>query len=72
MKYETIYDCWFLVNFKTNMIITWSIVEETMYKHQREFVQLDLDVVVFDELTEQMKSSLDIYTGADLKGVGSA
>ena len=58
---QTIFDSYFLVNFKSNVIITWGR-EEDMYQHQNDFIHIDLAVVTFNELTQTMKSSLEFYT----------
>ena len=58
---QTIFDSYFLVNFKSDVIITWGR-EKNMYQHQNDFIHIDLAVVTFNELTQTMKSSLEFYT----------
>ena len=57
---QTIFDSYFLVNFKSDTIITWG-KEEDMYKHQYDFIQIDLQIVAFENLTQTMKSSLEFH-----------
>jgi len=58
---ETIFNSYFLVNFKSNVIIKWG-TEIEMQKLQYEFIYLDLSIVTFENLTQTMKSSLEFYT----------
>jgi hypothetical protein len=58
---ETIFDSYFLVNFKHDAIIKWGS-EKDMYRMQYHLIYLDLDVVAFQNLTQKMKSSLEFYT----------
>jgi len=58
---ETIFNSYFLVNFKSNVIIKWG-TEIEMQKLQYEFIYLDLNIVTFENLTQTMKSSLEFYT----------
>jgi hypothetical protein len=58
---QTIFNSYFLVNFKSNVIIKWGTKIE-MQKLQYEFIYLDLSIVTFENLTQTMKSSLEFYT----------
>jgi hypothetical protein len=58
---QTIFNSYFLVNFKSNVIIKWG-TEIEMQKLQYEFIYLDLSIVTFENLTQTMKSSLEFYT----------
>jgi hypothetical protein len=58
---QTIFDSYFLVHFKSDTIITWG-KEEDMYKHQYDFIQMDFQIVTFQNLTQTMKNSLEFYT----------
>jgi hypothetical protein len=65
---ETIFNSYFLVSFRSDTIITWG-KEEDMYKHQNEFIHLNLQVVAFQELTMKMQSSIEFYTNKKEKYV---
>ena len=58
---QTIFNSYFLVNFKSNVIIKWG-TEIEMRAMQHHFIYLDLSIITFDELTQTMKSSLEFYT----------
>jgi len=58
---QTIFNSYFLVNFKSNVIIKWG-TEIEMQKLQYEFIYLDLSIVTFENLTQTMKNSLEFYS----------
>ena len=58
---QTIFNSYFLVHFESDTIITWG-KEEDMYKDQYDFIQIHLQIVAFENLTQTMKSSLEFYT----------